>query len=677
MSLVWMVLANTSSLHGACETNERLSDEWRRHDGQTKRKIRALIKTAISSYAFLRDNEASFATDYFATNIAWKPLHATIGTQHLQIHGDGTAPDSVWQLRPDMRDEPNDVRVSFTYAGMVDIASLLGHTNINPTYAAADLEPTKRALNVIISKCFGQTTNDMVQIGANKFFCTRGTSTLSGIGNGGTMQDSVALCTTKGYYFTVKASVRNVLLNINPCTSAFFNKVLVSDVMNDTMTFKPCEREGVLRGLRVRIELDRGNKPADPTAFARFNTPQASCKTVQGLGDAVEDQEFDDENGNLIKVLDHLQNTYHITIQYPKLPAVNLGSSYDPKWYAPEHLMVMPHQMYTSVVPSALTESMLGAACLSLLEAASRVDVEAQKAMGIPPTQGDALPLVRLVTFHEDKANLSTVKVPCVDSEPADVAGSSHQFGCPTIRYSNNEIESDQSSWNLIRKRFFGYQSKNFRTLVLVEPDVDEDRLDNDLNTFKRFAASNYRVLNAQQMHTTILTDLKSDTLAQAVQNSKSTLRGAPHLILLVLKNRNVEAYSRFKDLVARTLGCHSICMTDHIFGGGITPSMGNITMKANFKGAGSNHMIQGGNVEQIMADTLVLGADVTHPSGGSIQGCPSIAAIAGSVDNHAGRFLGSMCLQSAGKKEASAVNFVIERLLVMTDDRQGREHGN
>jgi hypothetical protein len=55
----------------------------------------------------------------------------------------------------------------------------------------------------------------------------------------------------------------------------------------------------------------------------------------------------------------------------------------------------MPYQMYTSVVPQALTLSMLGVACLPPLDAAARVDVEALRALGIKPTEVNKPSLVR------------------------------------------------------------------------------------------------------------------------------------------------------------------------------------------------------------------------------------------------------------------------------------------
>lgn len=66
--------------------------------------------------------------------------------------------------------------------------------------------------------------------------------------------------------------------------------------------------------------------------------------------------------------------------------------------------------------------------------------------------------------------------------------------------------------------------------------------------------------------------------------------------------------------------------------------------MKFNSKFGGTNHSTAA--VRSRMQKTLVLGADLSHPGPGSIHGCPSIAAIVGSVDENGGRFLGSMRLQ-------------------------------
>lgn len=84
---------------------------------------------------------------------------------------------------------------------------------------------------------------------------------------------------------------------------------------------------------------------------------------------------------------------------------------------------------------------------------------------------------------------------------------------------------------------------------------------------------------------------------------------------------------------------------------------MANVSMKLNLKLNHTNHTVQlppdvnsllsTANADPLV-DTLILGADVTHPLQDSPN--PSIAAIVGSVDGHFARYLGSVRYQE-GKK--------------------------
>jgi eukaryotic translation initiation factor 2C len=92
--------------------------------------------------------------------------------------------------------------------------------------------------------------------------------------------------------------------------------------------------------------------------------------------------------------------------------------------------------------------------------------------------------------------------------------------------------------------------------------------------------------------------------------------------------------------------------------------------MKANLKFRGINHCAESSNdvSKKWLKDTLVLGADVTHPSGGALPGCPSIAAVVGSTEETGGRFLGSVQLQSEGNKE---VSYLYSPLSATTNERR------
>ncbi|ORY07012.1 ribonuclease H-like domain-containing protein [Clohesyomyces aquaticus] len=145
------------------------------------------------------------------------------------------------------------------------------------------------------------------------------------------------------------------------------------------------------------------------------------------------------------------------------------------------------------------------------------------------------------------------------------------------------------------------------------------------------------------------------------------------NFVLLILNRKSNPIYSAFTDLVDRNYGFHSLCITeapnwkfakDQKFPNcklkpsatkSVPPNemgqyLGNVAMKVNLKASGTKHFVP--DVPKGLEDTLVLEADVTHPSPGFLIGCPSIAAIVGSVDAHCGKFLGSMRLQRKDKKE-------------------------
>ena len=168
------------------------------------------------------------------------------------------------------------------------------------------------------------------------------------------------------------------------------------------------------------------------------------------------------------------------------------------------------------------------------------------------------------------------------------------------------------------------------------------------------------------------LRKLEHDQLREALSEVKEKQSdGRKKLVFLILPGRDRFIYPAFKDMADREFGLQAICMTEgKLFSGKgdirelkkVEQYLGNVMMKANIKCGGINHTA-GGPVDpksmgymtamtDQIKDTMLLGADVTHPSVASIEGCPSIAAMVGSVDNRGGKFLGSMRLQDQDKKD-------------------------
>ncbi|KAF1965981.1 hypothetical protein BU23DRAFT_664261 [Bimuria novae-zelandiae CBS 107.79] len=131
---------------------------------------------------------------------------------------------------------------------------------------------------------------------------------------------------------------------------------------------------------------------------------------------------------------------------------------------------------------------------------------------------------------------------------------------------------------------------------------------------------------------------------------------------VVVLKKKDFDAYSTVKragDIVA---GQHTMCidaLKSEKQRGEFARAMyfANLALKVNMKAGGDNWTLQDDDLNKILGSatsrnqTLILGADVTHPGAGSRAGAPSIACVVGTVDNKFMKYFGSMRLQ-AGNKE-------------------------
>jgi eukaryotic translation initiation factor 2C len=236
----------------------------------------------------------------------------------------------------------------------------------------------------------------------------------------------------------------------------------------------------------------------------------------------------------------------------------------------------------------------------------------------------------------------------------------------PSIKYGNQSttISQEQARWNLRNLAFLKTNNRKIAYATLYQQTVPGFYIEGSQREFER-------QLRSTQVGTPDRVRLQSgainfnspryiDDIRARLQDAK---RNGANLAILVLRNKSQDVYSAFKYLADRVFGIASIVMVQqskargndaNAIQKGLMQYIGNIMMKANLKMAGVNHSAEStkGNISTWLGNTLVLGADVTHPSNGAIPGCPSVAALVGSVDDTGGKFLGSLSLQSKGKKE-------------------------
>jgi eukaryotic translation initiation factor 2C len=139
---------------------------------------------------------------------------------------------------------------------------------------------------------------------------------------------------------------------------------------------------------------------------------------------------------------------------------------------------------------------------------------------------------------------------------------------------------------------------------------------------------------------------------------------------LIVLENLDTGMHPNIKRLVEVNHGVHTLC----ILGGKIDyirkknpmqdpgfacQFLSNYALKFNSKFGGLNHRLSSTALDLYLGDsrnsTIILGADVTHPTHGDVMGFPSIACVVGSTDHDFQNYPGSMRLQG-GRVEVSKV---------------------
>ncbi|KAF2502246.1 Piwi-domain-containing protein [Lophium mytilinum] len=613
-------------------------------DDKTRRAKKHIVLDMIKSCPLLQED--NFVTDFDGTVVSWVKLHDQEPKKDEHVKGSHCLVER----------RPTNLDMSLQFKGEVKFDALLQHTksSTNPEHLKLDANPIVKALNMLIAdKSFSSAVGlETVQVGANRFFLKSGARALKG------RNDSTEspLCTIRGYSLSTKPAMGSTLVNINTVTSAFFRPILVSEFMmnySKVLAKTDAELYELLVGRRVYILYERG----DP----KLDAPEGRVRTIQRVGRDTPGATKFIKKGTTeeITVQKNVEEKSMKKLQHPHLYCVNLGGKDEKKeaWFPPESLRLLPYQPYNRLLPANLTSAMLDAACRKPEENRHAIIEEGLPALGIDPS-GAASPAGDDSLFKVDPAMLS---VP------------SRILAKPTILYTERQATpSDSARWSLESQRFLKTTDDEIKMHVILEGDNHRNKLIyHEAEYVEKLIESlrSYGLKVVDDYKDTSKSWLGSGNFLDSFQREldKAKKNGCD-IVCLVLRKKSTDVYSEFKVIADRATGVHTICLCEDRllkFGGVKKDVMGhlaNVAMKVNLKFGGTNHSVAG--ITPFLKDTLVLGADVTHPTGGSVNGTPSIAAVVGSVDENGGRMLGSMRLQLEARNE------MIDEMESMVKDR-------
>lgn len=462
-----------------------------------------------------------------------------------------------------------------------------------------------------------------------------------------------------------------------------------------------------LRGLRVALNFDRTNVDGQGP---ELNNVARRTKTICDLGDVPEIQTFRQGNDAAVNVWKHLHNKYAnaklikdnvisaavgaVNDADKDMPTVNVGQlKKNQKFYLPRQLDVLSDQLYRGQLSSDDTASMIkiakqlpefnyhailseGLKSLRLLPDQSKSPIMTNLGMRIEPQLLELTARViesPNVLYKNDKGADKAIKT---NSGFWDVSKNKVEFTAAGSGFAN-VVDAKKASG---ASKEDDAPSKATVQVICVKNTNYESRKIVLLTYIKQFLQVYERHGGPSLAIEPSLLEIDDWSATSLEHLLREEMPKDAVLALAIFPANNKEyrqAYTSFRIVVDQRLGFRSICLceskmysiiksertlplplgprTDLSLSDRLEDYFRNASMKLNARGGGTNHVLAGGSLLVIEkknkpCDTIILGADVTHPAPGSIKGTPSIAAVVGSLDGKFARFSGQMRLNKAGK---------------------------
>lgn len=249
----------------------------------------------------------------------------------------------------------------------------------------------------------------------------------------------------------------------------------------------------------------------------------------------------------------------------------------------------------------------------------------------------------------------------------------------PKVVYRNNKSINSRATWNLIGTKFSNGATMNKWAVLVVEDrkgQIPRGKLPEFLSKFQEVCNnSGIQTSNCSQKLDVQLGDVRDfEAFKKKLEPAfKSAIASGVQAVLVLLSVRdklNRPIYAAIKYVADVQCGISTVCthwekmvkdwrkMSMHI---------ANLALKFNLKLGGVNHelspadlgMLEDGNV-------MMVGADVTHSSPGSVKTAPSIASVVASIDGKYCQYPCSMRVQRPGNHEVRNCSLLFTQLTLL-----------
>ncbi|KAI7905151.1 Piwi domain-containing protein [Cokeromyces recurvatus] len=447
----------------------------------------------------------------------------------------------------------------------------------------------------------------------------------------------------QGYYQSARPTVEKMMINLDVSATAFYEPGSLPEVITKILGRRSIDdfRRGmsvydikklgkILKLLKIRV-THRGEHNRNYTICSLTPTSADQTKFV-----------YDD--GDEISVAAYFSQRYNKRLHYPFLPCVVVGKN---SFFPMEVCVVVQGQRINKKLNEKQTAEMIKFTC-------QKPDVRANKII-----HGFNLLQYKNNEYMQQfgmtiKPEMAIIKARVLPSPKIAYHVSSHeaefipQCGAWNLRGKKLTQGATLSSWSIV----------NFAGGIPVQAiqrfirEMCQTFAENGMNVTNR----NPPVLSANPQG-----DIER-SLKEAWLKAGNVAKSKPQVIFCILPSTITALYAEIKRVSDTVIGVPTQCLQSKHISEAKKQYCGNVSLKVNTKLGGMNWTLPPNYIPFLsQRPTIVIGADITHPSSrDSTQ--PSIAALAASIDARAVKYTSVISFQPSRTE-------IIDKLAIMMKD--------
>ncbi|KAK1235216.1 hypothetical protein PQX77_001568, partial [Marasmius sp. AFHP31] len=483
-----------------------------------------------------------------------------------------------------------------------------------------------------------------------------------------TLSDSrMGLQFGRGIFQSIRPTLGKVILNTDITTAMFYRYGALTTLCTEYLQ-APDNPEFLspTRGLpdRERIRLQRfvtGIRARVVTS----TTPNAPVKTITiaKLTDvSAREFVFTQRDGKKTTVASYFQKAHNKSLRYPDIIcALTASGAAIPL----ELLTVLPGQIARKQVPPEVTAGMVA---FSKLEPPKRL-TEINK--GLQLLAHGQSEYVR--NFGMSVSNTSVMSIDARIINPPRL-----QYGAKDGKRLMS-VDPRHGSWNLMDKTFIQPRPINRWTVVILESEgrFSKHAAREMVKTIiESFATVGMRIHETDPIivHANPQRDISLSLRQAGAQTARKhagpdgQLKNGPDLMFAVLPDLgNAELYRRVKHFGDIETGVVTQCLKASLCKRARIQYWANVASKVNPKLGGINHKPDpsspaASNLNDPHCPTVIMGADVMHPSPGS--NAPSYTAVVTNVDSDAAKYIAESRVQTSRVEIIEDLEVMVKNLL-------------